>query len=338
MDAPSTIPFPLELPVVRRGEHWVARAGERELRFTNLDKVYWPEEGYTKADLLTYYLNVSAVMLPHVEGRPLTLKRMPEGISGPFFYEKNAPAHTPPWIPRITIASEGGRSIDFVTVSDAADMLWVAGLGCIEFHPLHARGPDQSRPDYAFFDLDPFPPAGFAEVRHVARLIRTVLERFGIRSYPKTSGATGMQIMVPLGRTLDYPTVRGFVGAVSDLVHAADPDTTTLEWEVKRRTGKVFLDVNMNREGANIAAAYSVRPEPGATVSAPFRWEELDDIEPAAYTMATMPERIAAAGDPFAPVAEGTPQDLGPALEALEVQPRPARRFPTDRPSGPAAH
>lgn len=324
----TTISFPVELPVVRQSDRWLARAGDKELKLSNLDKVYWPEEGYTKGDLLTYYFNVSRTMLPHVYDRPLTLKRMPEGVSGPFFYEKNAPSYAPSWLPRLPVRSEGeGKTINFMTVHDVADMLWIANLGGIEFHPLHARGSAQELPDYAFFDLDPFEPATYDDVKHVAQLIRLVLDRFDLRAYPKTSGATGMQIMVPLDRTHDYDEVRGFVGAVADLVHEADPETTTLEWEISKRTGKVFIDVNMNREGANIAAAYSVRPEPGATVSAPFLWDEIDDIYPERFTMGTIFGRIAGAGDPFLPVAEGPGQSLKEAITALHAQPRKARQI-----------
>jgi bifunctional non-homologous end joining protein LigD len=313
----TTIEFRVPLPVAKKGEHWYARAGERELRLSNLDKVFWPREGYTKADLLTYYLNVSPVILPHLEDRPLTLKRMPNGIEGGFFYEKNAPVHTPPWMPVMPVPSEG-KIIRYLGVRDVAELLWVVNLGCIEFHPLHARGDDQAHPTYAFFDLDPFAPAGWEEVRHVASLIKVVLDRLSLHSYPKTSGATGMQIMVPLDGRHDYSEVRRFVGGVADLVHAADPESTTMQWEVSRRAGKVFLDVNMNREGANIASAYSVRPEAGATVSAPFSWEELDAIEPARFTMATILERIEAVGDPFLPVARGPGQSLSSALRALD--------------------
>ncbi|HYP25064.1 MAG TPA: hypothetical protein VEV43_15970, partial [Actinomycetota bacterium] len=253
----ATVEFPLDLPVEKKGDHWVARAGDRELKLTNLDKVYWPEEGYTKGDLLAYYFNVSPTMLPHLEDRPLTLKRMPHGVGGDFFYEKNAPSHRPSWMPTLPVPSDGGtKIINYLTVCDPVHMLWVTNLGAIEFHPLHGRGADQRFPTYAFFDLDPMHGAGWEEVRHVARLVKVVLDQLGITAYPKTSGATGMQIMVPLDGTVDYDHVRGFVGTVSDLVHAADPDTTTIEWEVSKRSDKVFLDVNMNREGANIAAAY----------------------------------------------------------------------------------
>lgn len=324
----TTIDFPIEMPLTRQGQHWYGRAGERELRLSNLDKVFWPKEGFTKGDLLHYYFNISPVMLPHLVDRPLTLKRMPNGVDGPFFYEKNAPSHRPEWMPTIPVLSDGGsKIINFLTVQDVAEMLWVANLGCIEFHPLHARGEDQTRPSYAFFDLDPFEPATWDDVMHVAHLIKVVLDQFGIDSYPKTSGATGMQIMIPLTGEQTYDEVRGFVGTISDMVHAADPTTTTLEWEVSKRSGKVFLDVNMNREGANIAAAYTVRPEPGGTVSTPFNWDESEDIRPEYFTMATIWDRLATVEDPFLPVATGPRFSLADPIKQLGAQPRKAREF-----------
>ena len=330
MPAITTLDFPLDLPVVRKNQKWVARAGDKELKLSNLDKVYWPDEGFTKGDLLTYYFNISPVMLPHICDRPLTLKRMPNGVNGDFFYEKNAAEHTPEWIQRIPVRSEGeNKIIEFLSVQDVADMLYIVNLGCIEFHPLHARGPRQKCPSYAFFDLDPFEPATYDDVKHVAQLIKLVLDKFDLQIYPKTSGATGMQMMLPLDGTHDYDHVRGFVGTISDLVHEADPETTTLEWEVSKRTGKVFLDVNMNREGANIAAAYSVRPEPGGTVSTPFTWDEIDDIYPHLFTMETIFDRVAEVGDPFLPVAEGPGQSLTAAIKELGAKPRKARQIKT---------
>jgi bifunctional non-homologous end joining protein LigD len=326
MNSPITVQFPVPMPLVKKGEHWVARAGERELRLSNLDKVFWPDEGYNKADLLTYYFNVSPVMLPHLIERPLTMKRMPNGVKGDFFYEKNAPRHKPPWMPTIPVFSnDTGKTINFLTVHDVAHMLWIVNLGAIEFHPLHAKGEDQAHPSYAFFDLDPFEPAGWGEVAHVAGMIKVVLDQLGIKAYPKTSGATGMQIMVPIDCTLTFDEVRGFVGTISDMVHQVDKETTTLEWEVRNRTGKVFLDVNMNRSGANIAAAYSVRPEPGATVSTPLRWDEIADVHPSDFTIETIFERIAEVGDPFLPVAEGPGQSLAEAIDTLGAEPRKAR-------------
>lgn len=326
MGSTTTVDFPAPLPVERRGDHWVARSDDRELKLTNLDKVYWPKEGYTKGDLLTYYFNVSPTMLPHIEDRPLTLKRMPNGVDGDFFYEKNAPKHKPKWMPTVPVPSdEGEKIINFLAVYDPVQMLWVANLGCIEFHPLHGRAGDKLRPSYAFFDLDPFEPAGWPEVAHVALVVKLALQELGLQGYPKTSGATGMQIMVPLDGNHDYGEIRGFVGAVSDLIHKLEPKTTTLEWDTSKRSGKVFLDVNMNRAGANIAAAYSVRPEPGATVSAPLQWDEIDSITPSDFTIETIFDRIADAGDPFLPVAEGPGQSLTKAIEVLGATPRRAR-------------
>lgn len=322
----TTVDFPVELPLIHKGQHWYARSGDRELRLSNLDKVYWPEEGYTKGDLLTYYFNVSPTILPHLRERPLTLKRMPNGIHGDFFYEKNAPKHTPEWIHVIPVRDVGDvKTIRFLSVCDPAELLWVANLGCIEFHPLHGKGPDQTHPSYAFFDLDPMNDAPWELVQHVAELIKLMLERLELRSYPKTSGATGMQIMVPLDGAATYDEVRGFVGTVNDYIHEADPDSTTVEWEIRKRGNKIFLDTNMNREGANIAAAYSVRPEPGATVSTPFEWEELPDMHPHDWTIATIFERIAEKGDPFLPVAEGPGQSIADAITTLGAKPRKAR-------------
>ena len=313
---PTTIDLPIELPVVKKGDGWHAKAGSKELRLSNLDKIYFPERGYTKADILSYYFNVSPTMLPHLVERPLTLKRMPNGIHGDFFYEKNAPAHTPAWMKTLRVQAEN-KSINYLTVTDVADMLYIANLGAIEFHPLHAKGADQEHPTYAFFDLDPMGSAGWDDVRYVASLVKVVLDQLGVESYPKTSGATGMQIMVPLDRKHDYREVRLFVGAVSRMVHEAEPTATSMEWEVSKRGSTIYLDVNMNREGANIAGAYSVRPEPDATVSTPFEWDELDEVDPKLYTISTIFDRIAEVGDPFLPVAEGPGQSLVEPLEHL---------------------
>jgi bifunctional non-homologous end joining protein LigD len=313
----TTIDFPIPMPLIKKGERWVARAGDKELRLSNLDKIYFPEHGFTKGDVLTYYFNISPTMLPHLIDRPLTLKRMPNGIHGDFFYEKNASPHTPDWIRTIPVRSET-KTINYLSAKDPADMLWIANLGCIEFHPLHGRGSDQTRPSYAFFDLDPMEDIGWEPVRYVAGLVKVVLDQLEIVSYPKTSGATGMQIMVPLDGTHDYQDVRRFVGAVSRMVHEADKDMTSMEWEVAKRGPKVYLDVNMNREGANIAGVYSVRPEPEGTVSTPFTWDELPDVHPKLYTMSSIFERVADVGDPFLPVAEGPGQSLNEALLQLE--------------------
>ncbi|HXY72470.1 MAG TPA: non-homologous end-joining DNA ligase [Actinomycetota bacterium] len=325
-----TVEFPTPLPAERRGEHWWMEADGRELRLSNLDKVFWPDEGYTKGDLIAFYYNVSEQILPYLRGRPLTMKRMPNGLSGGFFYEKEAPSHTPGWMGRCPVPTSGPDSrwgpvkhdvINYLMVEDVAGLLFMANLACIEFHPLHSRCASIDEPDYVFFDLDPFEPATYDDVLAVARLVKVSCDRLGLVAYPKTSGATGMQIYVPIERGFSYEETRAMVGALGSLMRKADPDHVTMEWEVRKRTGKVFVDHNMNRVGANISAAWSMRPEPGATVSTPVTWEEVDAgaIRPIDFTIATIWERIHAVGDPFRAVVE-EPQDLAPALAALGIE------------------
>ncbi|HEX9890968.1 MAG TPA: non-homologous end-joining DNA ligase [Actinomycetota bacterium] len=327
-----TIPTPQPLPAERDGEHWWIEIDGRRVRLSNLDKVFWPEEGYTKGDLLAYYYNVAPHLLPYLADRPLTMKRMPNGITGDFFYEKRAPSHTPEWMPRCHVeAEEGEAEIDYLMAPDTAGLLFVANLGCIEFHPLHSRCGSIRRPDYLFFDLDPFPPITFDEVRAVARHVRAALDALGLPSYPKTSGATGMQIYVPLVPGPGYEDVRRLVGAVGQAILKADPDRVTMKWDTSKRAGKVFIDHNMNRRGANIAAVYSVRPEPGGTVSTPVTWDEVEaGVEPGHFTMSTIHERLAEVGDLFRPVLE-EPVDVSEAMAAMGIE--PAGEAPDEAPS-----
>ena len=249
---------------------------------------------------------------------------MPDGIDGPEFYEKQAPSHTPDWVPRAHVVGlSSKRAIDFLMANDTASLLFVANLGCIEMHPLHSRADSIDRPDYAFFDLDPFPPITFETVRRVASMVKVALEQLGLRGFPKTSGATGMQVYVPLDGTHSYAEARAFVERVCRIINRTWPDGTTMEWEIAKRSGKVFLDYAMVSEGRNIGAVYSVRAKPGAPVSTPLRWEELDeDIEPGDFTIATVWDRFQAVGDLFAPVLDGgTPrgQNLDAAMDALGI-------------------
>jgi bifunctional non-homologous end joining protein LigD len=323
-----TVDFPKPLPAERDGEHWWMTVNGRELRLSNLDKVFWPDEGYTKGDLVAYYFNIASRILPYLRDRPLTMKRMPNGIRGSFFYEKDAPSHTPDWMPRCAVESVGSDGrwgppkhdvINYLMVEDTAGLLFMANLGCIEFHPLHSRCGSIESPDYLFFDLDPFPPATFGDVLTVASLVRVACDRLELKAYPKTSGATGMQVYVPVMPGSTYTQVRELVGKVGHLLRQADPDRVTMEWEVKRRSGKVFIDHNMNRVGANIAAAYSLRPEPGATVSIPLGWKEVDaqNVTPQDFTITSIWPRVKRS-DPFRGVLD-SPQDLDEALAAVGV-------------------
>jgi bifunctional non-homologous end joining protein LigD len=317
-----TVKFPHPLPARREGEYWWLEADGRELRLSNLDKVFWPDEGYTKGDLVAYYFNVAEWILPYLAGRPLTMKRMPNGIRGSFFYEKSAPSHTPDWMRRCPVESdERGRSklIDYLVVDDTAGLLFMANLGCIEFHPLHARCDSYAYPDYAFFDLDPF-EVEFEDVLAVAMHVKVALDALGLHCFAKTSGATGVQVYVPIEPRFTHDEVREFVRLIGRMILKADPDRVTMTWEVRRRTGKVFIDHNMNRSGANIAAVYSMRPEPGATVSTPVRWEEVAKgrIRPQDFRIDNVFARIRRRGDLFRPVL-AEPQDLGPGMKALGV-------------------
>jgi bifunctional non-homologous end joining protein LigD len=313
-----TVDLPTPLPAERRGDAWWMEADGRELRLSNLDKIFWPDEGYTKGDLIAYYFNVAELILPYLRDRPLTMKRMPDGIDGDFFYEKTAPSHTPDWVQRCSVLSDDSKDgvIGYLMVNDLSTLLYVANLGCIEMHPLHSRCVSVEQPDYLFFDLDPM-EAPFDVVLAVALHVKAALDALGLVSYPKTSGATGVQIYVPIETGYSYQQVRDFVGGVGRMIEKADRERVTMAWQIKNRTGKVFIDHNMNRRGANISAVYSMRPEPGATVSTPLTWDEVaSDVTPRHFTIASVWERFAKIGDLFEGVL-AEPQDLARALEAL---------------------
>ncbi|MGH8909483.1 MAG: non-homologous end-joining DNA ligase [Egibacteraceae bacterium] len=332
--SPTTLEFPRELPLRRaRGKWWVAHDGA-DVELSNLDKPFWGPEGYTKGDLIAYYYNIAACILPVVKDRPLTLKRMPDGADGEFFYSKQAPLHIPDWMPRVPVTSvDTGKTIDYLLADDRASLLYLANLACIELHPWHSRIDALGLPDYAFFDLDPF-DVEFRVVREAALLIRTVLEQVGLRGYPRTSGATGMQVYVPIDRVHSADEVRDWVGRVCRLINRAVPDRTTMEWSVSARGGKVFLDHGMNTEGKNIAATYCLRPERAAPVATPLTWQEVEqDVDPRDFTIATIWARLDAVGDLWTPVLQGG-QDLRQAMAALGTSP-PEQPSPAHHTAGP---
>lgn len=319
---PNTVAFPRELQARRRSTHWDVEVDDTTVSLSNLDKPYWKPEGFLKGDLVTYYFNIAPTLLPYLRDRPLTLKRMPEGADGDFFYEKQVPAHAPPWVRTVPIRSRDGqgdntsRTINYVVANDTRTLLWLAGLGAIECHPWHSRSDDLGHPDYALFDLDPM-QVDFATVREVALLVKTVLDQLDLRGYPRTSGATGIQVYVPLERVHSAARIREWVARVCRLINRADPDRTTMEFSIADRSGKVYLDHAMNTEGRNIASVYSVRPERGATVSAPLTWDELStDVQPGDFTIASIWSRLDAVGDLFTPLLAGG-QDLRHAMEAV---------------------
>jgi bifunctional non-homologous end joining protein LigD len=316
-----TIDHRTPLPAERDGEHWWVEGDGFRVRLSNLDKVYWPRDGYTKGDLLAYYWNVAGPVLDHIRDRPLTLKRMPEGIDGSHFYQKDAPDHTPEWIPRCAIEPEDGEIDEMVLANRPEHLLFVANLGAIEMHPLHSRCESYDRPDYMVFDLDPFPPAGFDETLIVAQHVKVALDNLGLRGYPKTSGATGIQIYVPVAGHTTYAETRALAGEVGRNIRRADPDLVTMDWEVSERRG-VFIDYTMNRRAASLASAYSVRPLDGAPVSAPLTWDEIEtgDADPDWFRMDNIGPRLAEMGDLFADLTTGG-QDLSEILVELGLHP-----------------
>ncbi len=298
------------------------RKGKRVLKLSNLDKVFWPDEGITKGDLLAYYRDVAPAMLPHLRDRPFTMKRYPDGWTGKFFFQKDAPKHMPDWIPTARFEASTRdrppkrRLIDFPLVNDELALLWVVNMGCIDMNTWYSRVDKPSRPDWVLFDLDPSPDVGFPETIQVALLIKQTLELLELESFPKTSGSEGIHILVPVARRHTYAETREFSEIVAGALARAHPGLVTTEWTRAKRRG-VLIDSNQNGEGKTIASAYSVRPKAGGPVSTPLRWEEVNDsLDPFAFTMDAVLERVAREGDLFEGVLT-TKQSLSAALKTL---------------------
>ena len=285
--------------VPTKGEITSVRIGRREVALTNLEKVFFPERGLTKGDLVEYYLDVAPHVLNHVARRPMQMKRYPNGVEGEFFYQKRVPVPHPEWLETVRIRfPRFGRTADFPVVTDAAGLAWIVNLGCIELHTWHARVTDVDRPDYMLIDLDPSEGNPWEHVREIALVVRGVMDELGLPSYPKTSGATGFHVLVPIRPELPFPEVRRFAKALAQEVErrVGDQDVATTRWKVAERKG-VFVDYGQNARDRTIASAYSIRPTPDARASAPLSWEEVPDVDPAAFTLETMRERLAKVGD-----------------------------------------
>ncbi|NND14364.1 MAG: hypothetical protein HKO10_10385, partial [Acidimicrobiia bacterium] len=311
--ASGAVTFPIDLNVTQHDFDVVGL--ERAVTLSNIDKPFFPDR--TKGDLLSYYHAVAPLLLPHLAGRALSMSRYPDGYDGKSFYEKQCPSHAPDWISRAPLHSEHrGDAIEFCLATDTASLLWVINLGCIELHPWLSRVERPEHPDFAIFDLDPAEGATWNQVVDTARLIHVILGQLGLVGYAKTSGATGIHIYVPLVAKYNYRRVRLFVETVGRMIVAAAPANTTMEWDIPRRTGKVFIDHNQNVGGKTIASVYSVRPTPIASVSTPILWDELDAVTPDQFTMTTVWERFRQYGDLFAPVLSDH-QELEAAEAAL---------------------
>jgi len=270
--------------------------GGREVALTNQDKVFFPRSGTTKGDLVRYYVDLADAVLPHVRGRPFQMKRYANGVEGEFFYQKRVPQPHPDWIGTVRIDFPSGNVADFAVLNEIAALAWAANLGCIELHTWHSRVPDIELPDYLLIDLDPSADDQWPAVREIALVVKEAMDGLGLASYPKTSGATGMHILAPIARDIEYPEVRRFAKALAKVVERRVPAIATTTWAVKDRTG-VFVDYGQNARDRTIASAYSVRPTPDARVSAPLRWDEVAEVDPAAFTLGTMRDRVRAVGD-----------------------------------------
>jgi bifunctional non-homologous end joining protein LigD len=297
------------------------RHGNRRLKLSNLDKSFWPEEGITKGDLIAYYKAVAPVLVPHLRARPFTMVRYPDGWQGEHFFQKDAPRHMPDWIrsapfPAVSRDGKRRRTIRYALVDDELALLWMVNMGCIEMHAWASRADRPQRPDWVLFDLDPTPEASFADVARVALLVKGALDVLALASLPKTSGADGMHVLVPIARRHSYAQVRELAEIVAQALASTHPDLVTTEWSKAKRRG-VLIDANQNGEGKTIASVYSVRPRAGAPVSTPLRWEEVsEELGPASFTMETVLERIERDGDLFEPLLHGR-QSIARALREL---------------------
>ena len=309
-----------DVPVERPAMATKIERGRRTLALTNLDKPFWPEEGITKGELLAYYRDVAEVLVPHLRRRPFTMKRYPDGWQGKSFFQKQAPSHMPDWIETASFPAstrEGERrTIDYALVDDDLALLWMVNMGCIDMHAWASRVDKPHRPDWVMFDLDPSEGATFEEVIEVALLVRDTLDVLELESVPKTSGSRGIHVLVPITRRHGFDAVREFAGIVAGALARAHPGLVTTEWTKAKRKG-VLVDANQNGPGKTTASVYSVRPRAGAPVSTPLRWEEVrSGLDPAAFTMDAVLERVAREGDLFARVLEGG-QSLGTAMRSL---------------------
>ncbi len=279
-------------------------AGGRTVRVTNPQKVYFPERGFTKGDVVRYYLAVGAGILRVLRDRPTTLERYPDGVDGESFFQKRAPKNLPDWIPTGRIAFPSGRYADEICPTEPAAVLWAANLGCLTFHPWPVRRNDTEHPDELRIDLDPQPGTDYADAVRAALELRDVLAGLGLTGWPKTSGGRGLHVFVPIAPEWTFTQVRRSAIAVARELERRAPERITTAWWKEERGTKIFVDYNQTARDRTIACAYSVRPRPHAPVSAPLRWDELDRAVPADFDLATMPVRFAEAGDVHADMDE----------------------------------
>jgi len=268
-----------------------------QVRLTNLDKLLWPE-GLTKAHLVKYYREIAPWLLPHLFNRPLVMKRYPGGLDGEHFYQKECPDYAPDWILRHPV-EHSEKVVNYIICNDIATLVWLANQGTIEMHTWLSRIENVECPDIAVIDLDPAAGTSFNDVLKIALLVKEALAQFSLKSYPKTSGATGLHIFIPIKPLYAYQTVTKAMQYIAELIVKINPQKATIERKIVQRKGKVYLDYLQNGRGKTMAFQYSLRPLPGAPVSTPLYWEEIEElnISPGAYSIYNIFSRIKDVGD-----------------------------------------
>jgi len=294
----------------------------KKLKLTNLKKVYFPDEGYTKGDVIEYYRNIAKYMIPYLKGRPESLNRHPNGIDGESFYQKDVAALPPDWVKTEMIYSEHNeKEINYLVCNDEATLVYLANLGCIEINPWFSRIEKIDNPDYLVIDLDP-EDISFDKVVEAALAVKEILDIAGAKSYCKTSGATGLHIYVPLGAKYNYEVARNFAYIVAQFAYKKVPGFTSLQRSPSKRQKKVYLDYLQNRPGQTLAAPYSIRPRKGAPVSTPLKWEEVKiGLSPDQFNIKNTLERLGKTGDIFKDVL-GKGIDITKCISKLEAYAR----------------
>ncbi|NMB46324.1 MAG: DNA polymerase domain-containing protein [Firmicutes bacterium] len=290
-----------------------------EIVITNWNRVLWPEPGFTKGDLINYYSLAAPYLLAHLRDRPLTVTRYPRGIQNPSFYQKNCPQYAPGFIETIpVVGDQPHKTINYILVQNRPTLVWLANQACIELHPwlsLHTR---PQYPDWLVFDLDPAEGCDFDDAREIAFLVKKALDELGLLCYPKLSGVTGIHIYVPIEAKYTYQITSGFVGSIGKILESVYPSKVTTERLIKHRTGRVYVDHLQNLLGKTLAAPYSPRPHPKATISTPVTWPELEGVYPDQFHLGSILDRLRKTPDLFAPVL-GPGQSLDLALRDIGI-------------------
>src|SRR5882672_7908598 len=280
----------------------------RKLKLTNLDKILYPATGFTKGQVIDYYVRIAPVLVPHLAGRPLTMKRYPEGVDHEYFFEKNAPMHRPEWVKTAPVWSDSNRrAVNYILANDLATIVWIANLASLELHPSLALSADLETPTMIVFDPDPGPPANLVQCAQVGLWVRAIFEHFGLQSFPKTSGSKGLQIYVPLNSKTSYEQTKPFAHAIARLLEQEHPELVVSDMKKAVRTNKVFVDWSQNDQHKTTIAVYSLRARERPTVSTPITWEEVEqtlkkkDPQRLVFEAADVLKRVEKMGDLFEP-------------------------------------